>query len=95
MEKCVICGKEINEGHMCPDCMGGFENKMVNCKICGKLNNDNICVSCLSEYVPQLKEFVDKYPGMTYLEAVFHRCLPVPRNVLYEITQAGIIKMKG
>jgi hypothetical protein len=68
---------------------------MVNCKICEKLGNEDICTGCLSQYQPMLKDFTDKYPNLTYLEAVFHTKLPVPRNVLYEFTKANIIKIKS
>lgn len=97
MAICSLCGEETNnDSNMCENCKKGFDDKsMINCKICGKLTNEKyICLDCLQEYQPKLKEFFDKYPGLTYLEAVFHKQLPVKRNILYEFSQAGIIKIK-
>jgi hypothetical protein len=68
---------------------------MINCKICGKLTNEkDICIECLQEYHPKIKEYLNKYPNMSYLEAVGNKNIPVPRKVFYEFVEAGIIKIK-
>ena len=69
---------------------------MKNCKICGQITNETnaICKECFMTYFPLLKKFVDTHSGITYMEAVFHKELPVPRNVLYEFTEAKLIKVK-
>ena len=65
-----------------------------NCKICGKPTDGDICVVCLQTYVPKVKAFLDVHPGLCYLEAVGHKNLPIPRKAFYELTEAGIIKVK-
>jgi hypothetical protein len=95
--KCDMCGEEATDGNMCNDCRKGFDNKkMINCKICGKLTNseNGICTPCLSEYQPKIKAFLEDNPGLTYMEAVCHKELPIPRNAFYELSNAGIITIK-
>jgi hypothetical protein len=66
-----------------------------NCKICGKLTNEkDICIECLQQYHPKIKEYLDKFPNMSYLEAVGNKNIPVPRKVFYEFCEAEIIKIK-
>jgi len=76
------------------DKIGIEDLKMKSCKICGKLSDEDICKYCLAEYQPKISRFIREYPGITYAEAVFSKDLPVPRNVLYEFSNAGIIKIK-
>jgi len=68
---------------------------MKNCNICGKLSEESICKTCLITYVPLLKKFISEHPTINYMEAAFNKNLPVPRNVLYELTMSGLIKIKN
>jgi hypothetical protein len=67
-----------------------------NCRICSKLTgqDNEICIECLQEYHPKIKEYLNKFPNMSYLEAVGNKNIPVPRKVFYEFCEAGIIKIK-
>jgi NMD protein affecting ribosome stability and mRNA decay len=67
-----------------------------NCVICNNLTNQEncICIQCLSEYHSKIKEYLEKYPNMSYLEAVGNKNIPVPRKVFYEFVEAKIIKIK-
>jgi len=70
--------------------------KLQNCLSCDKLTTDNkICKACVAEYLPKLKEFIDKHPELdNYMRVNFHKELPIPRRALYALDQAGLIKIR-
>ena len=73
---------------------GDLDLESKSCKICQSPSRNDICVECLRQYYKPLKDFLDKHPGISYLEACFNKDLPVPRHVLYEFTNAKILKVK-
>ena len=73
---------------------------MVNCKVCGKVINEEkefkgICNTCVNNYYTLIKDFLDKYSGMSYIEAIFHEKIPVPRSVFYAFYKAGYFKTRN
>jgi hypothetical protein len=64
------------------------------CTICEKQSSDKICKYCMQEHHPKIKKFLDDHPGITYMEAVFSKNLPVSRSILYNFVQQGIVKLK-
>ncbi len=92
---------------MCAECMNGFnsssplrksevmkESSKQPCEICKQPTYEKVCTGCLQTYVPQIQEFLEKHPGIIYLEAVLHKDMPIPRNVLYILQETGIIKLR-
>ena len=73
---------------------GDLELEVQNCKICGVVSKTPICKECMLKYYRPLKDFLEAHPGMTYLEANFHKSLPVPRNVLYEFSKTKLLKIR-
>ena len=72
----------------------GIVFELKTCPICGKENRNGICLDCVQQYLPLIKAFLDKYPGLTYMDAVWHKQRPVPPKVFYEMVNAGLIKVK-
>lgn len=64
------------------------------CTICKKPTHEKICVECLQSYVPKVQAFLDARPGIIYIEAVLSKDLPIPRETLYILQEAGIIKLR-
>ena len=85
-----IMGKKMSEK------IDTSDLEIANCKICGKITNDakSICKVCFTTWYPVLKKFVDAHPGVTYMGLVMRKDPPAPRNIIYEFTQAGFIKVK-
>jgi hypothetical protein len=69
------------------------------CKICGKStsNKEQICQICIDQYLPKLKKFLEDHPDIIqngYLGVIFHKDLPVPRSVVYELSEAKLIEFR-
>lgn len=64
------------------------------CEICKQPTHERVCAKCLQEYVPKIQSFLAQHPGIIYIEAVLHKDMPIPRNVLYILQEAGIIKLR-
>jgi len=63
------------------------------CILCEKGCAEKICSTCREEYVIKIQVFLAKHPGITYLHAVFHKELPIPRDILYALQENGIIQL--
>lgn len=75
-----------------------IEFTMKNCKVCGKITNENnaICKECFMTYMPKIKAFLNKNPNVIYSEVAFTRedIKGFSNKVLYEFTEAGLIKLQ-
>jgi hypothetical protein len=70
---------------------------MKNCKICNKLTTEEngICKECVFDYMPKITAFLQTHPDITeYTALVFHKQLPIPRNALWVLYSAKMIKVK-
>lgn len=65
------------------------------CPVCEEFKKTNdVCLECMQKYLVPVKEFMAKYPGSTYMEICWHKDLPVPKKIFYQLEKAGLIKFR-